>query len=69
LLGQIEKIFGLEMEGIIRNDSLVLFYLFVLICVFFRREAAKFKVSKECAKATFCVRMILKEAKKIKVLY
>jgi hypothetical protein len=37
--------------------------------VFLRREAAKFKVSKECAKATFCVRMILKEAKKIKVQY
>jgi hypothetical protein len=34
----------------------------------FCREAAKFKVSKECAKAAFCVRMILKDAKKIKVV-
>ncbi len=62
------KIFFEKRRKIIRNDSLVLFYLFVIIC-FFRREAAKFKVSKECAKATFCVRMILKEAKKIKVLH
>jgi hypothetical protein len=54
-------------RNIIRDDNLVQFYLFVKIC-FLRREAAKFKVSKECAKATFCVRMILKEAKKIKVL-